>query len=142
LDAAADLAMDAAWAGETEGEPVAPATLSVHGRRVRLPQAGETAARASFDDLCGAALGPADYLAIAERFETLFLDRIPQLSRAKNNEAKRFVTLIDTLYEAKAKFVCSAAAEPDALYVEGDGAFEFQRTASRLNEMRSADWTA
>ena len=70
----------------------------------------------------------------------LILDRIPKLSRAKNNEAKRFVTLIDALYEARVRLVCSAAAEPDGLYTEGEGAFEFARTASRLEEMRSADW--
>ena len=66
--------------------------------------------------LCGAPLGPADYLAIAEAVEVLMLDDIPALSRARNNEAKRFVTLIDALYEAKVRLVCSAAAEPDALY--------------------------
>ena len=112
----------------------------MHGRRITLPATAGTAARASFSDLCEKPLGPADYLALAETFETLFLDDVPTLSRAKNNEAKRFVTLIDALYEARTRFICSAAAEPDALYVEGEGAFEFARTASRLDEMRSADW--
>lgn len=85
-------------------------------------------------------LGPADYLALAEAVETLILDDVPILSRARNNEAKRFVTLIDTLYEAKVRLVISAAAEPDKLYAEGEGAFEFERTASRLHEMRSENW--
>jgi cell division protein ZapE len=85
-------------------------------------------------------LGPADYLAIAEEVEVLILDDVPRLSRARNNEAKRFVTLIDALYEGKVRLIASAAAEPDDLYVEGEGAFEFARTASRLHEMRSADW--
>ena len=94
----------------------------------------------TFSELCERPLGAADYLALAERYDAVFLDAIPQLSRAKNNEAKRFVTLIDALYEARARLVCSAAAEPDDLYIEGAGAFEFARTASRLDEMRSADW--
>ena len=87
-----------------------------------------------------AALGPQDYLAIAARFHTVFLEGIPMLTPDRRNEARRFVTLIDTLYEAGARLVVLAAAEPDALYPAGDGAFEFERTASRLHEMRSAAW--
>ncbi|MEO1613852.1 MAG: AFG1/ZapE family ATPase, partial [Pseudomonadota bacterium] len=78
--------------------------------------------------------------AIARAVTTLLIDDIPALGQHNNNEAKRFVTLIDALYEAKARLICSAEAEPDALYPEGKGAFEFERTASRLSEMRSADW--
>jgi cell division protein ZapE len=107
---------------------------------VTLPAFRNGVARATFADLCGAPLGPADYLAIAEAIDVLILDDIPILGRARNNEAKRFVTLIDALYEAKVRLICSAAAEPDALYPEGEGAFEFARTASRLHEMRSAEW--
>ncbi len=136
----ATAAMDAQWEAVTEGEEAPPLTLTVSGRRVVLPRHLEGEARASFADLCEAPLGPADYLAVAEAVETLFLDDIPLLSRAKNNEAKRFVTLVDALYEAKVKLVCSAAAEPEELYVEGAGVFEFERTASRLREMQSREW--
>jgi len=140
LDADSAAEMNAAWDAEVAGGTPKPATLTVNGREVRVEASTETAARASFRDLCERPLGPADYLALAERYDTVFLDGIPMLSRAKNNEAKRFVTLIDALYEARTRFICSAAAEPDYLYVEGEGAFEFARTASRLDEMRSVDW--
>ena len=101
-----------------------------------LPEYRNGVARASFAELCGKPLGPADYLAIAEAIDVLLLDDIPVLSRARNNEAKRFVTLVDALYEASVRLICSAAAAPDALYAEGEGAFEFARTASRLHEMQ------
>jgi len=139
LGPAADAALDAAWARHA-GAPGTPKTLDVHGRRVTLPRFAHGVARASFADLCAAPLGPADYLAIARAVRVMILDRIPRLSRAKSNEAKRFVTLIDALYEARALLIASAAAEPQDLYLEGAGAFEFQRTASRLAEMRSAGW--
>jgi cell division protein ZapE len=116
------------------------ATLEVLGRRLRLPHAAGGLLRASFASLCGAALGPQDYLAVAERFHTVFLEDVPILEPAKRDAARRFVTLIDVLYEADAKLVVLAAAEPDALYPTGDGAFEFERTASRLHEMRSEAW--
>ena len=132
-------ALDAAW-NRLAGGPGQPFALTVQGRSVVLPAFRNRVARASFADLCGAALGPADFLALAAAIDTLVLDDVPILSRARNNEAKRFVTLIDTLYEARVRLVLSAAAEPDALYPEGEGAFEFARTASRLHEMRSADW--
>jgi cell division protein ZapE len=135
----ATAALDAAWSQLALG-PGAPLTLHVQGRDLVLPQHRGGVARASFADLCERPLGPADFLAIAEALDVLILDDVPVLSRARNNEAKRFVTLIDALYEAKVRLICSAAAEPDDLYVEGEGAFEFGRTASRLHEMRSADW--
>ncbi|MEM1383590.1 MAG: cell division protein ZapE [Pseudomonadota bacterium] len=131
-------AMAAAWERVTNGEDTAPVTLSIHGRRVQIAEATETAGRATFQDLCEAPLGPSDYLAIAERFPVLFIDDVPLLSWAQNNEAKRFVTLIDALYEAKVTLYCSAEAEAEALYTEGKGAFEFARTVSRLTEMQSA----
>jgi cell division protein ZapE len=135
----ADRAMDAAWEALTGGGG-APLALAVQGRELRLPRHRGTVARASFAELCEAPLGPADFLAIAGVVRTLLLDRIPVLGRARSNEAKRFVTLIDALYEAKGRLVASAAAEPEALHVEGEGAFEFARTASRLREMQGADW--
>jgi cell division protein ZapE len=141
LDAEADAALDAAWARHA-GAPGSPLDLPVQGRTLRIPRFEMGAARADFADLCEQPLGPADYLALAGRVRLLVLERIPRLSRARNNEAKRFVTLIDSLYEAKVLLIASAACEPDDLYIEGAGAFEFARTASRLNEMRSAGWGA
>jgi cell division protein ZapE len=135
----ATAALDRAWQ-DLAGGAGAPLELQVQGRAVRLPAFRNGVGRASFEALCGAALGPADYLAVAEAVEVLILDGVPRLGRARNNEAKRFVTLVDTLYEAKVRLVCSAAAGPDDLYVEGEGVFEFARTASRLHEMRGADW--
>ena len=137
----ATAALDAAWKRLASG-PGTPLALTVQGRQVTLPEHRNGVARAAFEDLCGKPLGPADYLAIAEALDVLLLDGIPILSRARNNEAKRFVTLVDALYEARVKLVCSAAAEPDALYPEGEGAFEFARTASRLHEMRATGWGA
>ncbi len=120
-----------------EGDPL---VLQIKGRDVTLPAFRNGVARATFYDLCGRMLGPGDYLAIAEALSVLVLEDIPRLSRSNFNEAKRFVTLIDALYEAKVRLICSAAAEPEMLYVEGEGTFEFERTASRLREMQAADW--
>ncbi|MEM9788204.1 MAG: AFG1/ZapE family ATPase, partial [Pseudomonadota bacterium] len=97
-------------------------------------------ARAKFFDLCGRPLGAADYLALAAAVRVLILEDIPALSRDNFNEARRFVTLIDALYEGKVQLIASAAAQPEMLYIEGEGTFEFERTASRLREMQSVDW--
>ncbi|MFV0475471.1 MAG: cell division protein ZapE [Pikeienuella sp.] len=140
LGPAAEAAMDATWEELTGGKGGEPLALEVNGRAVTLPRFHSGVGRASFADLCAQPLGPADYLALAQAVSTLLLDHIPRLGVENANEAKRFVTLIDALYEAKARLVCSAAAEPEALYPEGRGAFEFERTASRLAEMRSEDW--
>jgi len=123
------------------GHPL-PVTLHVQGREIEIPQVAEGVAMAGFGDLCENPLGPADYLAIAESFHTLVLRGIPKLGPEKRNEAKRFVTLIDALYEAKVNFICSADAPAESLYEEGDGAFEFERTVSRLMEMRSEEYMA
>jgi len=139
LGAEARDAMDAAWARETEGESPGPVTLSIHGRRVPIAAATEEAGRASFEDLCERALGPSDYLALAERFRVFFIDAVPCMTWAQNNEAKRFVTLIDALYEAKTRLYISAEGPPETLYTEGKGAFEFARTASRLAEMAAGE---
>ncbi len=136
----ADAAMDRAWEALVGPEDGAPLGVRVGSREVVIPRHRIGNGRASFADLCAKPLGPADYLAIAAVVRTLFIDRIPRLSRANADQAKRFVTLIDTLYEAKVQLVCSADAPPEALYVDGDGAFEFQRTASRLAEMQSEAW--
>ena len=120
-----------------EGDPL---VLQIKGRDVTLPAFRNGVARATFYDLCGRMLGPGDYLAIAEAVSVLVLEDIPRLSRSNFNEAKRFVILIDALYEAKVRLICSAAAEPEMLYIEGEGTFEFERTASRLREMQGVEW--
>ncbi len=140
LNSVSRSSMDKAWnkaTGNSEGKPM---SISIQGRKVLIPYTSGECGRASFDDLCAKPLGPADYLAIADQFETFFLDDIPKLQFSKNNEAKRLVTLIDAFYEAKIKFYCSADAEPESLYTDGKGAFEFERTASRLAEMQSVEW--
>ncbi len=112
----------------------------VNGRRLDLPKAADGVAQIGFQALCGAALGPADYLALAENFHTLIVNGIPKMGPENRNEAKRFVTLIDALYESGTVLICSADAEPAALYPQGDGAFEFERTVSRLMEMQSEEY--
>jgi cell division protein ZapE len=114
--------------------------LEVNGRQVTLPRFANGVGRANFWDLCSKPLGPADYLAIARAVRVLILEDIPQLSSANYNEAKRFVILIDALYEARVRLIASAAEAPERLYIEGEGSFEFERTASRLREMQGADW--
>ena len=140
LGDAARAAMDATWAeltGDHAGEPL---VLQVTGRDVQIPRFHSGIARATFADLCAQPLGAADYLTLAEAVSTLMIDDIPVLGVHNANEAKRFVTLIDALYEAKTRLICSAEAMPEQLYPEGKGAFEFERTASRIAEMRSDDW--
>ena len=131
--------MDEVWQDLTGGE-AGPLTLRVKGRDVVIPRFRNGVGRAKFHALCGQPLGPADYLALAEAVKVLMLDDIPSLGRTNFNEAKRFVTLIDALYEARVRLICSAAAKPEMLYLEGEGTFEFERTASRLREMQSEDW--
>ncbi|WP_197917249.1 cell division protein ZapE [Thiosulfatihalobacter marinus] len=127
------------WTDLTGGA-AQPLILTVKGRQIELPAYRNGIARATFFDLCSRMLGPGDYLAIANAVKVLILEDIPRLSRHNFNEAKRFVTLIDALYEARVRLICSAAAEPEMLYVEGEGTFEFERTASRLREMQDAQW--
>ena len=134
-------AMDRVWQALTDGDETT-LSLQVQGREVVLPRFHNGAARAGFADLCTRPLGAADYLAIAGAVRVLLIDDIPRLNRARANEAKRFTTLIDTLYEARVRLVCSAETAPEALYETGPGAFEFRRTASRLREMQSKDWVA
>jgi cell division protein ZapE len=138
-DAAARGRIDALWQELTEGSEET-LTLHVKGREIELPRYRNGMARASFYALCGKPLGPADYLKLAETLRLLVLEDIPRLSRQNFNEARRFVTLVDALYEARVRLIASAAAEPEYLYVEGSGSFEFERTASRLREMQAADW--
>ena len=123
--------------GQSEG-----LVLHVKGREVEVPAFWGGVAKATFMELCGRPLGAADYLALAEAARVVILTEVPQLDSSRFNEAKRFVTLIDALYEAKVKLIVQAAAVPDMLYLDGAGSFEFERTASRLMEMQDADWGA
>lgn len=138
----ADAAMDAAFARLTAGETPSPETLDVAGRQLRVPRQAAGVARFTFDELCKQPLGAADYLTLARHYPTVMVDRVPRMGMDERTWAARFVTLVDALYESKTKLLMSADAQPDDLYVAGDGAFEFQRTASRLHEMRSADYLA
>jgi cell division protein ZapE len=107
-----------------------------------VPRAAKEVAWLTFDQLCGQPLGAVDYLALCRRFHTIVLEGIPRLGRERRDAAKRFNIFIDTLYEAHGNLIASADAPPQALYPEGDGSFEFQRTVSRLIEMQSADYIA
>ena len=138
-DAAADAAMDQAWRRLTGGHRGAAHEVISKGRAIHVPRAARGVARFSFADLCERPLGALDYLKLAHEFHTLLIDHIPVMDFPRRNEAKRFITLIDTLYDQAVKLVASAEAEPDALYRASEGleAIEFKRTASRLFEMRS-----
>ncbi len=133
---------DALWRDMLGPEAADGESIEVMGRRLDFPDAAGGLVRAGFARLCDAALGPNDYLALAERFHTVFLEDLPRLTPDRREAARRFVTLIDALYEARTRLIVLAEAEPVRLYPSGDGAFEFERTASRLQEMRSADWLA
>jgi cell division protein ZapE len=139
---AATRALDAAFVDLTGGAMPEPAEIAVQGRILRLSRTAKGVARATFAELCGQPLGPADFLALARAFHTLVLDDVPELTAERRNEVRRFVTLIDALYEHRTKLVCSAAAPPDSLHLAGDHAAEFRRTASRLHEMQSAAYLA
>jgi cell division protein ZapE len=136
----ADAAMDAAWQRLTDSPRGKACSLTVLGRQLPVPQAARGVARFDFADLCAQPLAAADFLAVAHAFHTLLLDHIPLLSPDMRNEARRFVLLIDTLYDEGVKLICSAAGPPAALYPQGDGAEAFRRTASRLAEMQSEDY--
>jgi cell division protein ZapE len=140
--AAADAALGEAFAQLTDGAAGSATTLAVQGRQLKVPQAAKGVARFRFADLCERALGAADYIAIATHFHTVIIGDIPRLTPEQRNEARRFMTLIDALYEHKTNLICAAADAPDKLYAAGDGAREFRRTASRLIEMQSIAYLA
>ena len=121
---------------------VPTAEIEVQGRKLFVPKSLKGVAVFSFKRLCHNPLGAADYLAIARRYHTVFVVAIPQMGTDRRNEAKRFTTLIDALYENNVKLFCSAAVRPNELYPSGDGSFEFARTVSRLIEMQSDDYLA
>ena len=142
LGPAADAGMDAMWRELTGGAAGAPLDIGLKGRFLHVPRAAMGVARFAFADLCEQPLGPLDFLALAHAFHTLLIDDIPVLRPAQKNVARRFVNLVDTLYDSRVGLVASAAAEPDRLYPEGDVSFLFERTASRLIEMRSEGYLA
>lgn len=142
LDPESEAALDKAWDRLTLGAEPQHCVLTVKGRKLEVQREAAGVARFTFEELCARPLGSRDYLAIAANFNTVILSGIPTLGPENRNEAARFVALIDALYEARIKLVASAAAEPENLYPEGDGSFEFERTASRLHEMRSTDYLA
>jgi cell division protein ZapE len=131
---------DALWRDMLGAEEESGAVVEVLGRKIMFPHASGGLVRASFASLCSVALGPNDYVALAERFHTVFLEDVPGLGANRREEARRLVILIDALYEARTRLIVLADAQPADLYPKGDGAFEFERTASRLEEMRSKDW--
>ena len=132
--------IDGIWRDLTGGAAGEALPLLVNGRKVTVPRFANGVGRATFWELCAQPLGPADYLTIAGAVRVLILEDIPQLSASNYNEAKRFVTLVDALYEGRVRLIASAADVPERLYLEGAGSFEFERTASRLREMQAADW--
>ncbi len=136
----ADRKLQELWERLTDTVKGEPRKLDVLGRELAVPQAARGAARFTFADLCEAPLGPPDYLAIARAFGTVFMEHIPVLTPHHRNPSKRFILLIDTIYDARVRLVASAAAPPEALYAEGHHAQEFARTVSRLKEMQSASW--
>jgi len=143
-DAAADARLDDAWRRLTGGERGMAQELPLKGRTVQVPRAFMGVARFSFHDLCEEPLAAVDYLRIAREFHTIILDRIPAMTYDDRNAAKRFIILIDTLYDTNVKLIASAAAAPEALYRADEGfeAQEFRRTASRLVEMGSQAYLA
>ena len=138
----AEHALDAAFAALTDEAAPTSCSLTVAGRRLAVPLAAAGVARFDFEALCGQPLGPGDYLALATHFHALVLDGIPRLGPENYDVARRFITLIDALYEHRVKLVASADALPDALYERGEGARAFERTASRLEEMQSTEYLA
>jgi cell division protein ZapE len=143
-DGEADLALNRAWSKMTGNAPCRPRDISIKGRTLRVPCSSHGVARFSFADLCEAPLGAGDYLRLARDYHTILVDHIPVMDFPDRNAAKRFISLIDTLYDNAVKLMASAAANPVSLYVadEGNEVNEFKRTSSRLIEMSSASYLA
>jgi cell division protein ZapE len=142
LGAGADARIQWLWKRLTDTERGESVTLAVKGRSFLVPQAARRIARFDFADLCQAAVGAADYLAVAAVFDTVFVEHIPVLQPAQVNEARRLTTLIDTLYDRQLRLAASAETPPEGIYAAGLNSFEFARTVSRLREMISASYWA
>lgn len=132
--------LDKAFATLTDNATARPEEIELQGRKLMVERTARGIARFTFDELCNQPRGAADFLAIASRFHTVMIDDIPRLQAAERDAAKRFVVLVDSLYEHRVNIFASAAAEPGELYTEGDTAFEFERTVSRLMEMQAEDY--
>ena len=143
-DDAASGALDKAWAKLTGKAPCKPRDISIKGRTLHVPCSSQGVARFAFADLCEKPLAASDYLRLARDYHTILVDRVPVMDYAERNAAKRFITLIDTLYDNAVKLMASAAADPPSLYLatEGNEANEFKRTSSRLIEMSSESYLA
>jgi cell division protein ZapE len=143
-DASADAALDQAWIKMTGKAPCKPRDMSIKGRILHVPCSANGVARFSFADICEMPLAASDYLRLARDYHTIMIDRIPVMDYAERNAAKRFIALIDTLYDNRVKLMASAQADPMSLYVanEGNEASEFKRTSSRLIEMGSESYLA
>jgi cell division protein ZapE len=139
-DEAAGKVFDALWDQLTDASPGEPETIDVLGRKLHVPHAAHGCARFTFNALCRSPLGPADYLALAHNYRTVFVAHIPKLSAAERNEARRFILMIDTFYDAGIRLVATAATPPEGIYPRGDHRVEFARTISRLKEMQAASW--
>ena len=143
-DAEAGAALDKAWASMTGNAPCKPRDIAIKGRKLHVPCSAQGVARFSFVDICEKPLAASDYLRLAHDYHTILIDRIPVMDYSDRNAAKRFISLIDTLYDNGVKLMASAAADPVSLYVATDGieANEFKRTSSRLIEMSSESYLA
>jgi len=141
LNAASERKLETLWERATGGASEEAESVMVKGRVLNVPRAAAGCARFPFEDLCGRALGAGDYLALARRYRVLFVEDIPALDESRRDAAKRLVTLIDALYENDTVLVARAESEPEQLYGRGDYSFEFQRAASRIQEMRRAEIT-
>jgi cell division protein ZapE len=138
----ADAALDHVFSKLAEGSTPHSTSLEVSGRKLTVPLTANGAARFDFAALCGVPLGPGDYLALATHYPVILIDGIPSLSPDNFDEARRFVTLVDAMYEHRVKLYATAAALPDDLYRSGEGSKIFERTASRLEEMQSEEYLA
>ncbi len=132
--------LDRLWHDLTDGDTTEPMEIEVLGRKLHVPKVAHSCARFTFSNLCESPLGPPDFLAISKAFRTVFIDDIPVLKASQPNEAKRFVLMIDTFYDAGTRLAATAAASPEQLYPKGQHGFEFKRVVSRLKEMQAASW--
>jgi cell division protein ZapE len=139
-DAAARAALDQAWRDATAGLGERATAIELKGREIPVPRAAGRAALFTFAELCEAPLGPRDYLAIAGRFDRIFITDVPVLGAGRRNASRRFINLIDTLYDARALVFITAEGEPADIVASGDESAAFRRTASRLEEMRSVEY--
>jgi cell division protein ZapE len=140
LGPSSEAQMKEAFARLSGGLPPMPSSLTVQGRRLDVPRQAGRVAWFDFDELCDRPLGAADYIALATHYPVMLIDRVPRLAWEQRDQARRFMTLIDELYEHHVTTVIAASDRPERLYAEGDGSIEFERTVSRLNEMQSADY--